>query len=59
MKKACKNCKRILSGTKCPICKTSKVIETWKGKVIIIDAEKSEIAKKLSIKDSGEFAIRI
>ncbi len=59
MKKACKKCKRLLTGSKCPVCKTSKLSENWKGKVIIIDPEKSIIAKNLNIKDSGEFAIRI
>ncbi len=57
--KACKKCKRLVKGSKCPVCKDAKLIEAWKGKVIIINAEKSLIAKKLNISEAGEYAIRI
>ena len=59
MKKACKKCRRLLDGDKCPICKTSKLTKDWKGRVYIADPEKSELAKKLGITEAGEFAIRI
>ena len=32
---------------------------TWQGRIIIIDVNKSEIAQKLSIKEKGEYAIKI
>ena len=59
MLKACKTCKRLLKGVKCPICKTSKITDTWKGKIIIINPENSKVAEKLGIKEAGEYAIRI
>ena len=58
-KKACKKCKLFVSGNECPLCHGTDFTENWKGKIIILDAEKSEIAKKLNIKSKGEYAIKI
>lgn len=45
-------------GDKCPICK-SKTTRSWKGRVFILNPEKSVIADKLKLKEAGEYAIRI
>ena len=58
-KKVCKKCKLFVMGTECPLCHGKDFTETWKGKIIILDAERSEIAKKLNIKSKGEYAIKI
>ena len=57
--KACKICKRIYeTGDKCPRCDSKESTESFKGRVIVLDSEKSEIAKRLNIKDKGNFAIK-
>lgn len=57
--KACKICNRIYeTGNKCPRCDAKESTESFKGRIIILDAEKSEIANKLNIKDKGNFAIK-
>lgn len=57
--KACKICNRIYeTGDKCPRCDSKESTESFKGRVIVLDSEKSEIAKKLNIKDKGNFAIK-
>jgi len=56
--KACKICKQIYEGTKCPKCDSKEHTENFKGRVHVLNSEKSEIAKKLNIKDKGEFAIK-
>lgn len=57
--KACKICKTILRGREsCPKCGSKELTEGFKGRVVVIDPEKSEIAKNLNIKDKGEFAIK-
>ena len=58
-KKVCKKCKIFVSGAKCPLCQGSDFTESWKGKLIILDAEKSEIAKKVGITSKGEYAIKV
>lgn len=57
--KACKLCNRIYeSGEKCPECDSKENTESFKGRVIVINPEKSEIAQKLNIKKKGNFAIK-
>ena len=56
--KACKICKRIHEKSSCPDCDSKEHTESFKGKIIILDPEKSEIANKLDIKTKGEFAIK-
>ncbi|MBD3263376.1 DNA-directed RNA polymerase subunit E'' [Candidatus Woesearchaeota archaeon] len=58
-KKACKICKKLVRGDKCPHHPDAKLVDNWKGRVIILDPEKSEIAKKLEVHEAGEYAIRI
>jgi len=59
MKKACKNCKLLVEGPTCPLCKGNQFSESWKGRIFIADPEKSEIAQKMGIKAKGEYAIKI
>jgi DNA-directed RNA polymerase subunit E" len=57
--KACRHCMRLLEGQNCPICGTSDLAEGWSGLVIILDAERSEIAKKLGVDISDRFALKV
>src|SRR5437773_762241 len=56
--KACKNCGHVTDEDKCPLCggETSK---DWQGYVIIVDHQRSEIAKKMGIHVNGKFALRV
>ncbi|MGE0015014.1 MAG: transcription elongation factor subunit Spt4 [Candidatus Methanomethylophilaceae archaeon] len=56
--KACKNCNFISEDDICPRCggQTSK---EWQGYVAIIDHTKSEIAKRMSIKANGRYALKV
>lgn len=57
--KACKVCNKIYeTGDKCPRCDAKESTEIIKGRIIVLNPEKSEIAKKLNIKDKGNFAIK-
>jgi len=56
--KACKVCKRIYDGTKCPDCGSKEFIEGFKGRIYVLNPEKSEIAKELKISKKGNFAIK-
>jgi len=59
MKKVCKNCKLFVKGPECPICKGNQMTDNWQGRLYILDADKSEIAKKIDIKQKGEYAIKV
>ncbi len=56
--KACKNCKRVYEGDKCPNCGSKEFVESWKGKIVILNPEQSEIAQKLKISEKGTYAIK-
>jgi DNA-directed RNA polymerase subunit E" len=58
-KKACKSCKYLVEGSKCPVCNSEQFSESWKGKLIVLNVEKSEIARKVGIKVKGEYAIKV
>ncbi|MDO8628437.1 MAG: transcription elongation factor subunit Spt4 [Nanoarchaeota archaeon] len=58
-KKACRKCKIIVEGNVCPMCKGTDFSDNWKGRLYIIDANKSDIAKKANITQKGEYAIKV
>jgi DNA-directed RNA polymerase subunit E" len=58
--KACRNCKLIVEDSKeCPLCKGTVFTTFWQGYVMIIDPEKSEIAKHKAITNPGKYALRL
>ena len=57
--KACKNCKLIYSGDECPSCGKKEFSDNFKGKIEIIDPEKSELAQKLKINKKGIYSIKL
>ncbi len=58
-KKACKKCKIFVEGDKCPICQGNQFSTLWQGRIHILDANKSEIAKKIGINVKGEYTIKV
>lgn len=57
--KACKHCKLIYEGDVCPTCGRKEFSDTFKGKIEIIDPEKSELAGKLKVTKKGIYAIKL
>lgn len=57
--KACKECKTIYRGNKCPECGSTEGVEGFKGRMYIFDSEQSEIAKNIGIKKKGVFAVKL
>jgi len=56
--KACKVCNRIYEGEKCSGCDSKESTESFKGRIVILNPEKSEIAGKLKLKEKGNFALK-
>ena len=57
--KACKLCNTIIeSGEKCPRCDSKENTEGYKGRIVVLKPEESEIAQKLNLKEKGNFAIK-
>jgi len=56
----CKHCRLVIShGDRCPMCGSKDLTSRWSGYVIVLNVEKSGIAKKLDIKANSTFALNI
>ena len=55
--RACKKCRIIHEGEKCPKCNVVST-ESWKGKIEVVNPEKSDIAKNLNLAEKGTYAIK-
>jgi DNA-directed RNA polymerase subunit E" len=58
-KNACKKCKMLFEGNKCPLCKSDSLSTSWQGRIFVSDVNKSMIADKVNIKIKGEYAIKV
>lgn len=59
VKKACKKCNRIVEGDTCPTCNTSSLSDEWRGHVIILNPEGSQIAERMEVDTPGRYALRV
>ncbi|MCD6434330.1 MAG: DNA-directed RNA polymerase, subunit E'' [Candidatus Diapherotrites archaeon] len=60
--KACRNCRTIIEEAnvkECPECGSKSLTTFWRGYVVIINPEKSEIAKKMGITKPGKYALQL
>ncbi|MCX8188849.1 MAG: DNA-directed RNA polymerase, subunit E'' [Nitrososphaeria archaeon] len=56
---ACRKCKALTTGKVCPVCNSTDLTTKWSGLIIILDPEKSQIAKILNLKSSGRYAVEV
>jgi DNA-directed RNA polymerase subunit E" len=56
--KACMNCRRITTSNECDNCGSTNLTTNYSGLIIIIDPEKSEIARELGLKKPGAYATK-
>jgi DNA-directed RNA polymerase subunit E" len=57
--KACTNCHFLTKENSCPKCKSSSLSEDHGGLVVLFDLENSAIAKTMSAKDQGRYALKV
>jgi DNA-directed RNA polymerase subunit E" len=57
--KVCKKCKLIVEGAVCPVCKGNQFSTVYQGKINVLDANKSFIAKQMEIKEKGRYVIKV
>lgn len=58
-KKVCKNCRSFVEEGECPVCKSNQFATSYQGRITFLDAEKSQIAKKINVTQKGEYAIKV
>ena len=49
----------LTSGKVCPNCHSTDLTSEWFGLVIILDVERSQVAKVLNIKTPGRYALKV
>ncbi|HKZ45655.1 MAG TPA: transcription elongation factor subunit Spt4 [archaeon] len=54
----CRNCRRFTTDQSCSVCKSTNLSTSWKGLVIVIDAN-SEMAKVLKVSEPGRYALYV
>jgi len=58
--KACRNCRKVIEeGSKCPNCQGESFTTFWRGYVVLIKPEQSEIAQKMGLGTPGKYALRL
>jgi len=55
----CRECHRVVEGEACSICGSGNLSNDWAGYLVIIDPERSEIAKRMNIKLPGKYALKV
>ena len=56
--KACKQCSFISEEATCPR-SGGQTSREWQGYLVVIDYEKSDIAKQMGISSNGKYALRV
>lgn len=56
--KACPECRTITTDPVCPKCKTA-LSDDFSGLAIVMDAERSQVAKVMKITENGRYALRV
>ncbi|AKH98451.1 transcription elongation factor subunit Spt4 [Halanaeroarchaeum sulfurireducens] len=58
---ACRECHHIIDPDEnaCPYCGSTSLTEDWAGYVVITHPEESEIAEKMEVTESGEYALKV
>jgi DNA-directed RNA polymerase subunit E" len=55
----CRDCHRVVEGESCAVCGSSNLSTDWSGYLVIIDPERSEVAKRMNIKLAGRYALKV
>ncbi|HVL87012.1 MAG TPA: transcription elongation factor subunit Spt4 [Candidatus Thermoplasmatota archaeon] len=57
--RACVDCHMVTEADACPSCKSTNLSKEWTGYVVVLDAKRSEIAKKMNITAPGKYALKV
>jgi DNA-directed RNA polymerase subunit E" len=56
---ACRKCKTLTSDKTCPNDGSTELSKEWSGLIIIINPERSQVAKTLGITKPGRYALKV
>lgn len=56
---ACRKCKMLTTEKTCPNDGSTELSNEWSGLIIVINPEKSQVAKTLGIAKAGRYALKV
>ncbi len=56
---ACRKCRALTTEKACPNDGSTELSNEWSGLIIIINSEKSQVAKTLGITKPGRYALKV
>jgi len=56
---ACRKCRHLTTEKVCPNCGSTELSNEWSGLIIVINPEKSQVAKTLTISKAGRYALKV
>ena len=56
---ACRNCRALTAGRVCRNCNSTELSSEWSGLVVVLNPEKSQIAKALPAQKPGRYALKV
>ena len=56
---ACRKCRMLTSEKTCPNDGSTELSNEWSGLIIIINVERSQVAKTLGITKAGRYALKV
>jgi DNA-directed RNA polymerase subunit E" len=59
--KACRQCKALVprDAKECPVCGSRNFTDDWEGALIVLDPEKSRIARSAGVEKPGRYAVKV
>lgn len=58
-RKVCRTCKIFVEEDICPICRKASFSNSYNGLVTVLDAKRSEIAKKMGFEHNGDYVVKV
>ena len=56
---ACRKCRMLTTEKACPNDRSTELSNEWSGLIIIINSDKSQVAKTLGISKPGRYALKV
>lgn len=56
---ACRRCRTLTTGKVCPNCQSTELSSEWTGLAVVLDVDRSQVARALQITKPGRYAVKV
>lgn len=57
--RACRKCKRLTLESRCPVDGSTDLSSEWSGLIVVLDAARSQVARRLGVRSPGRYAFTV